>query len=83
VSYPVSRDRADPLLCLGAIQKKIFVWHTGFWGERNSGWHCDLMFIVMNLVILFTQVADSCCGNDPDLALARLSAIAYSLRKSW
>jgi putative oxidoreductase len=42
------------LLMLGAIQKKIFVWHTGFWGEKNSGWHYDLMLVVMNLVILFT-----------------------------
>jgi putative oxidoreductase len=43
------------LLMLGAIQKKIFVWHTGFWGEKASGWHYDLMFIVMNLVIAFTN----------------------------
>jgi putative oxidoreductase len=42
------------LIMLGAIQKKIFVWHTGFWGEKNSGWHYDLMFVVMNLVIAFT-----------------------------
>lgn len=42
------------LLMLGAIQKKIFVWHTGFWGEKNSGWHYDLMLVVMNLVIMFT-----------------------------
>jgi putative oxidoreductase len=42
------------LIMLGAIQKKIFVWHTGFWGEKNSGWHYDLMFVVMNLLILFT-----------------------------
>ncbi|MGA9042636.1 MAG: DoxX family membrane protein [Terriglobales bacterium] len=43
------------LIMLGAIQKKIFVWHTGFWGDKNSGWHYELMFIVMNLVILFTD----------------------------
>jgi putative oxidoreductase len=43
------------LIMLGAIQKKIFVWHTGFWGEKNSGWHYELMLIVMNLVILFTN----------------------------
>ncbi len=43
------------LIMLGAIQKKIFVWHTGFWGEKTYGWHYDLMFIVMNLVILFTN----------------------------
>ncbi len=40
---------------LGAIQKKIFVWHTGFWGEKTYGWHYDLMFILMNLVIAFTD----------------------------
>ena len=43
------------LIMLGAIQKKIFVWHTGFWGEKASGWHYDLMFVVMCLVILFTD----------------------------
>jgi len=43
------------LIMLGAIQKKIFVWHTGFWGEKASGWHYDLIFVVMNLVILFTD----------------------------
>src|SRR5579885_2257772 len=43
------------LIMLGAIQKKIFVWHTGFWGEKASGWHYDLMFIIMNLVVLFTD----------------------------
>ncbi len=43
------------LIMLGAIQKKIFAWHTGFWGERSSGWHYDLMLILMNLVIAFTD----------------------------
>jgi putative oxidoreductase len=42
------------LVMLGAIQKKIFVWHTGFWGKNASGWHYDLMFVVMNLVIIAT-----------------------------
>jgi putative oxidoreductase len=42
------------LIMLGAIQKKIFVWHTGFWGEGSSGWHYDLMLVVMNLVIATT-----------------------------
>lgn len=42
------------LIMLGAIQKKIFVWHTGFWGEKGYGWHYDLMFVVMNLVIACT-----------------------------
>jgi putative oxidoreductase len=43
------------LTMLGAIQKKIFVWHTGFWGEKTYGWHYDLMFVVMNLVILLSD----------------------------
>jgi putative oxidoreductase len=43
------------LVMLGAIQKKIFVWHTGFWGEKTYGWHYDLMLVMMNLVILFTN----------------------------
>jgi putative oxidoreductase len=42
------------LVMLGAIQKKVFVWHIGFWGEQNSGWHYDLTFLLANLVILTT-----------------------------
>jgi putative oxidoreductase len=40
------------LIMLGAIQKKIFVWKTGFWGQGSQGWHYDLLFVVTNLVIL-------------------------------
>jgi putative oxidoreductase len=43
------------LIMLGAIQKKIFVWHTGFWGEKSMGWHYELMLIVMLLVTVFTD----------------------------
>ena len=42
------------LVMLGAIQKKIFVWHIGFWGDKTYGWHYDLMLLVMNLVIAAT-----------------------------
>lgn len=43
------------LVMLGAIQKKIFVWQTGFWGEHGTdGWHYDLMFVAMCLVIATT-----------------------------
>ena len=42
------------LIMLGAIQKKIFVWKTGFWGEGGYGWHYDLMLLVMSLVIVVT-----------------------------
>ena len=43
------------LIMFGAIQKKIFVWHTGFWGGKAYGWHYDLMFVLINLVIIFTN----------------------------
>ena len=43
------------LVMLGAIQKKVFVWKTGFWGEKASGWHYDLMLILMNVVIACTD----------------------------
>lgn len=43
------------LIMLGSIQKKVFAWHTGFWGEKSSGWHYDLMFVLMNLLIAFTD----------------------------
>lgn len=43
------------LIMFGAIGKKIFAWHIGFWGEKASGWHYDLIFVLMNLVILFTN----------------------------
>ncbi len=42
------------LVMLGALQKKIFVWHTGFWGKNASGWHYDLIFVIMNLVVIVT-----------------------------
>ncbi len=43
------------VISLGAIQKKLFVWHIGFWGEKTYGWHYDLLFLVSNLVILTTS----------------------------
>ena len=43
------------LVMLGAIYKKTVVWHTGFWGEKSSGWHYDLMIVIMNLVIITTN----------------------------
>jgi putative oxidoreductase len=43
------------LLMLGAIQKKIFVWRTGFWGDSGTnGWSYDMMLVIMNLVIVST-----------------------------
>lgn len=43
------------LVMLGAIQKKMMVWHTGFWGKGSQGWHYDLMLVVMNIVIIVTN----------------------------
>ena len=42
------------LLMFGAIYKKIATWHTGFWGKHSDGWHYDLLFVAMNLVIATT-----------------------------
>jgi putative oxidoreductase len=43
------------LIMLGAIQKKIFVWQTGFWGKHGTdGWHYDLLFVAMCLVVATT-----------------------------
>src|SRR5262249_43402007 len=42
-------------IMLGALQKKLLVGKTGIWGEHGTdGWHYELMFIVMNLVIATT-----------------------------
>ena len=43
------------LIMLGAIQKKIFVWKTGFWGKDGPGWNYELILISMLLVILCTN----------------------------
>lgn len=40
------------LVMLGAIYKKIFVWHTGFFHGTTGGWHYDIVFLFANLVIL-------------------------------
>ncbi|MFW6206226.1 MAG: DoxX family protein [Gemmatimonadota bacterium] len=39
---------------LGAIQKKVFVWKTGFWGDQGQGWYYDLLYLTCSLVILTT-----------------------------
>jgi len=43
------------LIMLGAMQKKIFVWKTGFWGKHGLGWSYELTLISMLIVILFTN----------------------------
>jgi putative oxidoreductase len=43
------------LIMLGALQKKIFVWKTGFWGKAGLGWNYELILVSMLLVILCTN----------------------------
>ena len=40
---------------LGAIQKKIFVWKTGFYEDKGYGWHYDLILLIAALVIIATN----------------------------
>jgi putative oxidoreductase len=42
------------LISLVAIFMKAFKWKTGFWGDKGSGFHYDLLFVAMNLTILCT-----------------------------
>jgi putative oxidoreductase len=43
------------LIMLGALQRKIFVWKTGFWGKNGLGWNYELTLVSMLLVILSTN----------------------------
>jgi putative oxidoreductase len=43
------------LIMFGAIYMKAVKWRTGFWGEKSSGWHYDLTFVIINLVVLLTN----------------------------
>jgi putative oxidoreductase len=43
------------LIMLGALQKKIFVWKTGFWGKDHPGWYYELTIVSMLLVVIATD----------------------------
>jgi putative oxidoreductase len=43
------------LIMFGAIYKKLVEWKTGFWGDKSTGWHYELLFIAMLFVILTTN----------------------------
>jgi len=43
------------IIMLGALQKKIFVWKTGFWGKDGLGWNYELLLVSMLLVVAFTD----------------------------
>ncbi|PKA83090.1 putative oxidoreductase [Ulvibacter sp. MAR_2010_11] len=42
------------MVMLGAMQKKIMVWKTGFYEEKGYGWHYDLLLFAGAFVILVT-----------------------------
>ena len=65
------------LILLGAIYKKISVWHTGFWGDKTYGWHYDLILIVMSLAIIFTNGGRWVLLNWPPGITVRFEAFAY------
>lgn len=39
---------------LGAIQKKVFAWKAGIWGDQGQGWYYDLLYLTCSPVILTT-----------------------------
>jgi putative oxidoreductase len=43
------------IVMLGAMHRKAFVWHAGFWGKGSQGWHYDLLFFLINLLIFATN----------------------------
>jgi putative oxidoreductase len=43
------------LIMAGAVQKKVVVWKTGFWGKDGLGWYYELTLVSMLLVILLTD----------------------------
>ena len=43
------------IVMLGAMHRKAFVWHSGFWGKGSQGWHYDLLFLLINLLIFATN----------------------------
>ncbi len=43
------------VILLGAIQKKIFAWHIGFYGENEYGWDYESLLVLINLTILATN----------------------------
>jgi putative oxidoreductase len=46
------------IVMLGAMHRKAFVWHSGFWGKKGMGWHYDLIFFLIALLIFATNGGD-------------------------
>lgn len=43
------------VIMLGAMHRKAFVWHSGFWGKNGMGWHYDLLFFLITLMVFATN----------------------------
>ncbi len=43
------------IVMLGAMHRKAFVWHSGFWGKNAMGWHYDLLFFLISLLVFSTN----------------------------
>ena len=43
------------IVMLGAMHRKAFVWHSGFWGKGSQGWHYDLLLFLITLTIFATN----------------------------
>lgn len=39
------------IIMLGAMHRKAFVWHIGFWGKGSQGWHYDLLLFLICLIV--------------------------------
>jgi putative oxidoreductase len=39
------------IIMLGAMHRKAFVWHSGFWGKGSQGWHYDLLLFLICLLV--------------------------------
>jgi putative oxidoreductase len=43
------------IVMLGAMHRKAFVWHSGFWGKGSQGWHYDLLLFLIALLVFGTN----------------------------
>ena len=43
------------IVMLGAMHRKAFVWHSGFWGKGSQGWHYDLLLFLIALLVFATN----------------------------
>src|ERR1700720_2944585 len=52
-SHPACCLRSDPDHVRRHSEKDFHL--AGFWGENGSGWHYDLMFVLINPAVAFTN----------------------------